>query len=343
MKNKKAYLEAIRLLSLFFVLYTHTGNYGMHHYLETSNPLNFWFSQSLVLLSQTCVPLFFMISGAVLLHKESTFKEIWTKRVPRMVIVILLAGLFQYYYNFRLNPDIGFSVKMWLQLTYSGKVCTQHWFLYSYLAFLMILPFLQKLVKSLPEHWFLILLGMQVCIAGILPIVEYYIEYPGISLDIPLFTNCIFYTMLGYYIEHRSKDNFTNLKPLLFWLSGAFVAFLLNLHMQNISLKEHGSLIYNNLFTGLFSFVIFIWFRFAFTRIKLPQWLEKFLCFCGSGVFGTYLLDIPLRNFFEPVYITLNTKIFSYPALFVWLFVCMATGILFINILKLIPGIKKLL
>lgn len=104
MKNKKAYLEAIRLLSLFFVLYTHTGNYGMHHYPETSNPLNFWFSQSLVLLSQTCVPLFFMISGAVLLHKESTFKEIGTKRVPRMVIVILPAGLFQYYYNFRLNP-----------------------------------------------------------------------------------------------------------------------------------------------------------------------------------------------------------------------------------------------
>lgn len=343
MKQKKVYLEAIRILSLFFVLYTHTGNYGMHHYLETSNPINYWFSQCMVLLSQTCVPLFFMISGAVLLQKESTFREVWTKRIPRMLIVILLAGLFQYYYNYRLNPDIGFSLKVWLQLTYGGKICTQHWFLYSYLAFLMILPFLQKLVKSLPNRWFLILLGMQVCITGILPIFEYYAEYPGINLEIPLFTNCIFYTMLGYYIEHRSKEEFTGIKPLLFWSGGALGAFILNLHMQNISMKEHGSLIYNNLFTGLFTFVIFIIIRYIFTKLKLPKWIEKFLCFCGAGVFGTYLLDIPLRNFFEPVYLFLNTRIFSYPALFAWLFVCMATGIVFINILKLIPGIKKLL
>lgn len=342
-KKKKVYLEIIRIVSLFFVLYTHTGTYGMHHYLETSNPVNFWFSQCMVLFSQTCVPLFFMISGAVLLQKENTFKEVWCKRIPRMVIVILLASLFQYYYNYRIDPNIGFNFKTWLMLAYSGKTCTQHWFLYSYLAFLMILPFLQKLVKSIPGSWFLILLGMHVAINGLLPVFEYYQEFPQINLEIPLFTNCIFYTALGYYAEHRAEDICNKYKPLLLWLAGATVAFLLNLHMQNLSFKDTGSLVYNNLFTGLFTFVFFIGIRFIFLKIKLPEWLNRFLCFCGAGVFGTYLLDIPLRNLFEPVYLKLHTKIFSYPALFIWLFVCMATGILLINILKLIPGVKKLL
>lgn len=151
---------------------------------------------------------------------------------------------------------------------------------------------------------------MHICITGILPVFEYYAEYPGIELEIPLFTNCIFYTLLGYYIEHRSKDAFAKTKSLLFWLLGAFAAFILNLHMQNLSFKEHGSLLYNNLFTGLFTFVIFMWIRFIFTKIKLPKWIEAFICFCGTGVFGTYLLDIPLRNFFEPVYLFLHAKIF---------------------------------
>lgn len=353
MKTKKFYLEILRVFAIFFVIFVHTGDAAAEYYKFAANSSSYILSILLFVLAQCSVPIFFLISGAVLLQKQDSLKNAICKRALRIFFIILIFGLIQYYYCYYLNPTIGFHIPVFFKLVYSTNVITQYWYLYSYFTFLLILPFIQMLAQNMEKQHFWYLFGLFFLFEGILPIVEYLWGNSRIVLSVPLFASSILFPLLGYYIEHRSEHLFFKKWTLLFVnLAGVFALFT-NMVVAYMAHKQRGAAESLIGMTALLSIVIFINCRAichaisnskrAFWHCKLIFVLKKLFYFLGAGVFGVYLLEPPLRDSFKFIYTFLQPYFTWFPACFLWINASIFFGACIFHILRKLPILKSLL
>lgn len=334
----------MRIIAIYGVLFCHTGTYGIHHYSEAGSEANYWLGIFLVSIAQLCIPLFLLVSGGVLLNREESIGYVYRHRVLKMVLATFLAVLVQYQWNRFHNPLFPpLDFKSFLQWSYQGSVTAQHWFLYSYISFLLVLPFLQRLVKVIHDKkWFIYLFVLWEVFRGIFPILEYFQEWNGTKLFL-LFDDFVIYSLLGYFLEHCCRDFYNKTKNILIILGSVSLLILFNMYLDHISLKNSTYVQFDNLFSLAYAIVVFILVKYICLRWEMPSVVEKVFCFAGAGVFGSYLFEGILREIFFPVYLYLNTRIFSYPAVFVWLTVCVLVGVIVSNLLKRLPVISKII
>ena len=74
-KQRKLHLEMIRIIAVFLVIFNHTD--GFIYYIETTNRLTWLFSLGMAGICRIAVPLFFMVSGALLLDREESVKDLF--------------------------------------------------------------------------------------------------------------------------------------------------------------------------------------------------------------------------------------------------------------------------
>lgn len=335
--TKKIYLECLRVISLFGVIYCHTDKRGLLLYEVTADPAAYYFSKIMLLFSQICVPVFFMISGSLLLGRQEDLKKNFKHRVLKYTVILCVVVFFQYGYNCLGNPALclwypelktqypGNAFSLWklFRGIYSGGALTQHWFLYAYLSFLLILPFFQKMVQGLSRNYLWYLLFLCLLCHAAFPFVERWQHFPESTMEFPFMTHIIFYPLLGYFLDR--EEIFTKGRVVVAVLSGAFFWTIFN-----VVLMENNKELFLELNIFLFAAALFIAVKYLFGKITCPEGLQRFYVFCGKGVFGTYLLEYLLRNFCEPIYRTV-IGLGEIPALFVWIFCVMALGILLTN------------
>lgn len=343
-KNKTVHLEILRIIAIFGVFFCHTGYDGIHHYTQTDNGLNYWLGIFLVSVAQFCVPLFFMITGALLLRREETPGYVYAHRVLRVTAAAFLAVLFQYVCNCIRDPDMEFEVDTYFRLFFEGGAATPHWFLYAYLSLMFCMPFLQLMAKAVPDsRWFLYVFLTYGLINDFYPILAYYQEWGSTPLTMTLFPQSILCCILGYYVECRSEDIFHKGRNVLLLIGVSALLTAVSMHMNHLSVPEYTLAEYGGLFTWVYALTVYVAVRYLCGRRRMPGFLRKLFCFAGGGVFGTYILGEELLRLFRPVYVYLNDRIYSYIAVFVEIGVCVITGILITNLLKKIPGLGKVL
>lgn len=342
-KRKIVYLELLRVIAIFGVVFCHTENFGVHHYVETANTLNYWIGIFFASVVQYCIPLFFMITGAVLLNREESIAYVYRHRVLKMVIVTILASLLQYLWIYREHTEC-IAVKDYLRLLYEGSASSPIWFLFAYISLLMVLPFLQKLVKAIPNNrWFWYLLVMWSLFHDLLAIFEYYLGWNRTQLDLPILEGYVLACMLGYFVEHRCGEMFLKKKNVLILVAVSALLTAVSMLVNYSTLSEAKYVTMGYLFATVYALTVFVLVRYICHRWKMSGFLEKVICFAGAGTFGIYLIEIQLRDFFFPVYLSLGPRIHAYPAALVWTGVCVLVGILIANLFKRIPVLGKLI
>ena len=98
--SKKVYLEALRYIAIFFAIYNHTAANGFLLFVDPYQPQ--WLYPIHLFVSQIdkiAVPIFFMISGSLLLGKDEPISVVLKKRVLKIVLVLLGVSLFYLFYN----------------------------------------------------------------------------------------------------------------------------------------------------------------------------------------------------------------------------------------------------
>ena len=91
MKEKRLDYELMRILAIFLVVFNHTDTRGFFLYqVPGCSGLNAVLSLLLATICKIAVPLFFMISGGLLLHRQESLKDLFRKRIVRMGIVLVL-------------------------------------------------------------------------------------------------------------------------------------------------------------------------------------------------------------------------------------------------------------
>ena len=100
---KKLHIELLRFLCIWLVMFTHTSTAGFSIYLSRPDSFFFPLYMAVPFWVKTAVPIFFMISGALLLGKEETISVIFKKRISRFLQIIFIFSLINDFFCFRRN------------------------------------------------------------------------------------------------------------------------------------------------------------------------------------------------------------------------------------------------
>ena len=358
-RRKKVYLEALRILAILFILYQHQPAYDL--FLVSEGPL-WWIYTALAVFTRMNVPVFFMISGILLLGREESFGTLLRKRVLRHVLVItIFSGI--YFILFAARGGVsGMSAAgaVWTFLTQVFRNTVEGskelWFLYAYLGFLLMLPFLRRIAASGDRKDLIYLLVLRFVLFSVLPSVNLFLQLSGLptlqvseDFTLPLvMLDAFFFPLYGFLLERTVRVEAFRGKQLLILFAVLLFAVLdpvLFTRYQGQRVGEYTQdfiLKYNYLIAG----ALFLLVKYLFTRVRAfrKKGFQNVVVFLGPLTFGIYLFDHLLKELlWAPYY--LNAERFL-PTLLMsagWILISFVLCGAFTFVLKKIPGIRKLI
>lgn len=344
--SRKVHLELLRVLAVYLVVLTHTGKRGYTYFTTLKPSFGYFLTMLVPIICSIAVPLFYMISGANLIGKNETPEYIWKRRLPRYLLVLVLASAVMYVYYGEGNEK-ELSVSGFFKAVYSGNIIVPYWFMYSYVGYLMLLPFLRRLIRGLTERERYYLFGLYVVFHAIIPMLQWGLFQGSVSLNASLNVSMIMgdiliYPALGYYLEQWSLSG----KQLgLLWL-WALLAIAVTAYMTCYKIKLTGEVDEGRVGTFYKSLSIFpaaAVYASARKLKRIPQRLGKMICAMGECTFGVYLIEQILREEGYPICDWMSLGIPQLLATLIYTAAVVVIGMMIVGILKLIPCINKLI
>ena len=349
-KKRKAYIDFLRLLAIYLVMFIHTGPRGFVYFTQDIYTRLYWLYCGNTFLVKIAVPLFFMISGAMLIPKEESLCQLFRKRIAKYGIVLVTASLISYLYCIRFR-FAAFDWKNFYHTMITDQWATAYWFLYAYLAYLFMLPLIRKFAKSLSDRDFGYLFAM-VFVIHSLPVLDFVIWKDSTLLNgnFTFFINVeyLVYSLLGYYLDSRLDGKYRNAKTLL--MLG--ILSVLGIAVQAYVTTERAT-IYNAwgeaqvqdyMMTYAFfpAAFVFLGSRMLFEKTEQKPWVTAVLAALGPCTFGVMLFEQIYRDVTERVYFALEPVIGSVPACWLWILAAWILGYAVTYLARKIPPIRWL-
>lgn len=231
--------DLIRILAIFLVMYNHRETYIFYHHVPHMG-LRYILSMCGAAFCKCGPPLFFMVSGALILHKKESFRKIFQHRILRILIVMVIVSILMV----TLIPDSDPFFKTF----FSGL----NWYLYAYVGFLLMLPFLRILVNHMTKKdmkMFFILTAIAYSVSEILiPFTSAVEAFTGFMpiFSSPFGSSCwnLVFPILAYCLVSFSKheeDPARKKRLLLVLLLGTIASLIIAMLLMNYDLTQrHG-------------------------------------------------------------------------------------------------------
>lgn len=357
-RDKKLYFEVMRIIACSLVIYNHIEGYRLY---MISNGIKQFFYMCLTMLTRINVPIFFMISGALLLKKEENMTFVLRKRVFRIAgtlflfdgVYIVVCKLVSIKQGWNMDISMGEYLYDFLTNQFNGTVA--YWYMYAYMGFLLCLPFMQRMVKKFSKDEFFTLLGLHFITSSFIPMINIGLSKLGFEtiylcgdFQVPLaFAKAFFYPLIGYYLEY----NIDIFKLKRCHIIGMSIIGCLGILLSNLCTYYEGITTgtytqnYVQLFDYLTAIVVFLIIKYIFNlKWSIKNDIGKLIGFLGSLTFGIYLMDPILKIvWYEEFNIWAESK---FPTLIVsigWIIISMLGGGCVTYVMKKIPGVKSLI
>lgn len=363
-KEKKylLHIEAIRILAIFFVIFNHTAERGFFLFAMYPNTdIQYWIYMGISVFCKFSVPMFLMISGALLVDKDESIKRVWSQRIFRIFLALLLFSFISYLQT-SYQTDKKIDVGEFLKGLYGSDWNFSYWYLYLYIAFLIALPFLRVLCRNLQRVHYYYMIGIALVINGLLPIVQYLLwkgSYSVNSRVIPewLISDIVLYPCIGYFLEHvNKKDGSTYSRSCIMKLWAVTVVCIgICCVMTNYKVMVTGVCNEGESQTFFASFVlmicitVYVTFQKLFSERQLSDRIKKIIISLGRNSFGIYLVHVIIMKFHEyelfQVIDILREKVHINYMLstLLYVFLIMMMGYAVSLLLKKIPYLNKIL
>lgn len=301
MKEPKAYITYLRLLATIAVIAIHAST----GYLKAVDLVGFDWNYANIINSFTrlAVPLFVMLSGALMLEKEEPTAVFYQKRMSRILWPFLFWSLIYLAYHFYRYTHFSLLSSESIWKTVADKLAhgssVHLWYLYMICGLYLAIPFLRKIIRNCSDKeiitflvlWFLALLFTNRRLTAYMP-----------AIDLTFFSGYLGYLVLGYFLAKEK----INVKPFVsasvFMVLGiASTIGTFALCMYNL---QYDTLLYGYLFPNqvLLASALFLFVKAVAKHSTAP----KFLTFIDNHSFGIYLSHILVLNYIHPL-VTLST------------------------------------
>lgn len=347
-KNNRTYVfDILRIFACFMVIVNHTNSTIFNAFFPS---LSGQASLILFFISKTAVPIFFMISGALLLGKKDSYKTAYGKRAFRIFVDIIIFSIIVSITNNNLE-EINFDFLISL---INKPVFVSYWYLYSYLALMLMLPFLQRLVSAMSKKDFAVLLTVLFFFQSVMSFMSYLKILPSTSNYFMrnLFSGEILYFFLGYFICHFFPDFINTAVKKRITLVVSAVLFLVGIlfcwYRTGLEFYENGkfSMSLDNVFNlpiVLYSSALFTFVFLLLKNVSFSGWFAKALTIISNATFGIYLTHYIIIKETNPILQILKDNMNDFIAILIMDVAVFVIGAIGITILRMIPVVKKFL
>lgn len=358
-KTKKVYLELLRIMCAGLVIFNHIPGYTLYQTIEGIKRVPCLF---LTMFTRINVPVFFMISGSLLLGRQDDYRTVYKKRVSRTILLIIFAQVTFYSClwfksNILKHHATAFNLDELFRGILTGDTGPDaYWFLYSYLVLLVILPIFQRIAQGMNKQDFFVLVGIHFLFSSFLPLLNLVLSIfsiESISLHskfaVPIATTSVFfYPLIGYYLDHKVDVRTMSSKRLCFIGILALLGIVISSGCTCYQGFTNGK--FTQKYVMLFDYVTAIAVFLLVKRLMLGKAhklsegkIGAVICFVGSLTLGIYIFDPMLRKLFlKASYFTKN-HLSTLLTSFAWIVASMTIGGLITYLLRFIPGMKKIL
>ncbi len=210
------WLDNSRIIAMVAVVLLHVATIVM-----VSNDIGsnyWWFGNIYNSLVRWCVPVFVMLSGALLLdpHKQEDLSTFYRKRASRILIPILTWSFFFLSWRFIKGSLQGDPPKI-LELLgnlVSGNPYEHMWFLYMILGLYLFTPFFRKIVTSTTKQEFNILIIATFSLAAIN---HFYTSFT--ATESKLFINWFLLYIPFFFVGHRIRNTTVQPPKSILWVT----------------------------------------------------------------------------------------------------------------------------
>ncbi len=216
--------DIIRIVAIFMVVVNHTNVTSFGALVGTPK----WYAVLfLQVICVVCVPLFFMISGALHLGSEEpmSIKDVYKNRIGKQAIPFIIWSLV-YVVARIVMGKIPFSISAFTDILHTPAYY-QFWFMYTLFAIYLILPLLQTLLNNCDKKKTEYILVLWFVFCSLVPLATKYI--PGFAIsehsDLVVCGGYIGYFILGHYINKYKQEVKVSTGALL-WVSGSVITII---------------------------------------------------------------------------------------------------------------------
>lgn len=289
------WINVIRAVAAFGVVMVHVAADVITEWGVV--PKDWWWAANVFdSLERGCVPIFIMVSGALLLSSRESYKDFFTKRFNRVFIPFITWTLFYLLWKklFYL-PDMGFAEA--LSRVVSGNVIFHLWFFYVLAGMYLVTPIFRILIahaRPKDVFYFIVLWFMA---GSLLPFIQKVMVMggnPDFHFNLPMepVQGFIGYFVLGYFIRQYVLEKWVPLAGMVWTGCLAFClvgTWLLARHFQGF--KE---LFYDNLAPNIVfycaSFFILVKFMVPAVEGRIPSGVKSAVIGISRASFGIYLI-----------------------------------------------------
>ena len=341
---RKTYLDVLRVLANFLVIFNHTAGYTLYQYAD-SMPKSFVFI-TLSLFTKINIPLFFMITGALLLGKDEEIQVVFQKRILRFAILLISANTLMYFIR---TPLLQFDFTRWLDACLNCSIEGSYWYLYAHMAFLIMLPYIRKIIANFSKKDFQYFMIVHFIIATCIPILDYVIFLANgkhvqlfHELQPPLMlSHYFFYPIIGYYIDTYVDLRNLKLRKQFALLVICIIGCIVTAYMTYGQGVRTG---YTEDYFQMFNYFLAIAvFLLAKRFITNQTFISKITYVVAPLTLGIYILDPILKIYLPPIEQFLNPNLPTVLVAFIWCMVSMVVGGTITFLLRLLPGVKRVL
>lgn len=336
-KNKTVYYELCRIMAIFCIMYQHTGGRGAEAWMYTESAWVYRMSLIGRIVSSIGVPLFWMVSGALLLPKKESWKHVYGKRLSRIAGALLLFSVIRYFYLCMIENRNALAEDFFRRF-YTQEIFLPYWFLYEYLGVMLVLPFLRKMIQNLTYQeekvLFALLLGWNL----LNDISRIYLN-TGFMIDLHLCSS-VSYFIFGYLMENCQMMRRSIRNRL--WLDAGWIVIVaggIYAWLCGEQAREIPESLIMLLTISVYCMIRHIGEKSIWNRTAL----YRLVLWCGSNVFGIYLIEDYLRNGTAVIWEKLAPYISAVPACCIWLSAVFFIGNVLVAGVRRLPLLRKIL
>ncbi len=335
-KKRNLNIEYLRVFACLSVILIHIFAAG-----RTDFPNHTEFEENFTKITiqclHFCVPIFFMITGALFLNKKDiNLKKYIKKYLLALLIFGVIFAIFEEIFN--KNFTLAMPFKAFLN-TIQGNSWGHMWYLHDLIGVMLMIPIL-IIVKEKDEKKLKYMFYLLIVSSFIIPLLDTLLQI-NIKFTIPLKSEHLAFVILGY--ESFKFNKKINLKKSILGMIICFIVLIIICYIAyTYDIKRLGILgHYNSILIMCLAFFIFKTFL-NINFEKIPRKITKIVSDFSYSTFGIYLIHMLWINI---IYKLLKFNIYgNYLFLKVLLLFISITLLSYISdkIMKKIPLLKKI-
>jgi surface polysaccharide O-acyltransferase-like enzyme len=283
------WINNLRLIALYAVIILHSTAPLLMQYGKVPTS-NWWMADFLNAMVRFAVPVFVMITGALLLHREYEIGSFLKKRLSRVVVPFLFWSLVYIWYSwqneeFVFTNDIWTNIKIVLHDLKNGS--SYHlWYVYMLIGLYFFIPVIGKFVRNATEKEILYFL---VVWFAMMLITQPYLSRFNPAVDMHYFAGYVGYLVLGHYLAFKDF----NVKHLRLWMSALFIFSIVLIAVGTWLIipnaKWPGTMFYEPVNPAVLMLSASIFMIVKLTVPKVPPVIIRIRDFAGEYNYGIYL------------------------------------------------------